>query len=124
MLTHTHNKLSKAFDEAPVWGAVIFGSTVSNDADKISDVDIMVFSEEPLGYSEYMDLYLTINSIIDKDVDLVDFTTAKDALLKSVKENHKVIYGNEKRVRDKLDESITDEPLYIKDKNEIIDSKL
>jgi len=124
MVKTKHKKLTQIFDDTPVWGAVIFGSTAKNETDFISDIDIMTFSDEPLSYNEYMNLYMSLTDTLNRDVDLVDFTTAKNPLLKSVRRNHRILYGNKEDILHKLNTEITDEKAYIKDKSDIPNSQI
>lgn len=118
------NISSKIFKSSSVWGAVIFGSMADGSFDSTSDIDIMVFAEHKLKYREYIDLYMSINQATTKDIDLVDYSTANDSLLRAVKNNYSVIYGDTTEIKCELNNKISNKPVQIKTKDEIINSTI
>lgn len=50
----------------------IFGSFVTGDPDEKSDVDLLVDFSDTISLFEYVHLSDTINSILNKNIDLVD----------------------------------------------------
>ena len=64
----------------------IFGSYIRGEQKKISDVDILVEFEKPLGLLEFVGLQLQLSALLGKKVDLVMKTALKPKIGKHILE--------------------------------------
>lgn len=62
----------------------LFGSSITGDMTKASDIDILVDIEKDISLLEFVGLKLKLEQALGKTVDLVEYETIKPALRKHI----------------------------------------
>lgn len=93
------DSLNKACQEYNVSELYIFGSVLTNDFSRKSDIDFLVTfgTVEPHDYFDnFVDFKDTLENIYKRKIDLVESQAIKNPILKrSIDRNKKLVYGRE-----------------------------
>lgn len=76
----------------------VFGSILTDRFNDKSDVDLLVDFNQEINYQNYadnfFDLYHSLKSLFDREIDLVDITAVKNRFFKKeLDETKRLIYG-------------------------------
>ena len=77
-------KICPILDKWGVKKASIFGSYVRGEAEKDSDVDILIELDDDANLFDFIELKLEIEDALGKKVDLVEFSTIKPAFREGI----------------------------------------
>lgn len=85
--------LKKYFKTKPVQKAYLFGSFARNEADKKSDIDILVELEYKTGIaSEYAKIVIELNNLFSKKIHLVTLNSISPFILDNINKEKILIY--------------------------------
>ncbi len=77
----------------------VFGSILTDQFNQDSDIDFLVrfTNVEPLDYFDnYMDFKESLESLLSRNIDLIEIQTLKNPILKrSIDRNKRLLYGRE-----------------------------
>ncbi len=97
-------KLKEIFEDLEeVHSAVLFGSRAVGGENPMSDYDVAIWIDQPMGGLEdpYFTLYAELPGLMkiqECDLDLVDLRRADELLKQSIMENYQIIKGNKDEI--------------------------
>ena len=77
----------------PIKRASLFGSYARQEARIESDIDILVEFSSTISLIQFVTIQLELEDLLGKKVDLVEFSTIKPQLKKSILDEQIAIYG-------------------------------
>jgi len=83
IVNHIIQEHRKELNELGVSSLAVFGSTVRDEADKNSDIDILVEFSRPIGLLHFSKVRLRLEALLNHPVDLV----SRNALIDELKED-------------------------------------
>ena len=87
-------QIAKFCKENKIKYMAVFGSVLTKDFNKNSDIDVMIELEKPISYFEFMDLELKIKKLFssDHELDVVTVSSVSPLIQKEIQKNKEVLY--------------------------------
>ena len=93
LVKNIEQKVKQVLQKHRVKKSGLFGSIVSGDFNENSDVDLLVELGDGTGLFEFIQIKQELEELLQRPVDLVEYTSIKPLLQKSILEQEIRIYG-------------------------------
>lgn len=124
MNTLLENTIFRTLQKFPqIQLSIVFGSTAKGKEDSLSDLDIAIMMDKPIGSREKTLIIEALADITGKSIDLIDLKTAGQPLLGQIIKNGVRILGEDTLYAQLVVKNLFDQADFLPYRNRILDQR-